>query len=116
MGGAGSWGFYALLVGVGLLGAISDAILNQWAKAGGAGWLVGSYVAWCAVATVLGVMFRAKHFAFGTAMVVFLLSNVVFALVIDRVAFEGRITKMQWAGIGMAVASLVVLELGKAPE
>jgi multidrug transporter EmrE-like cation transporter len=49
-------------------------------------------------------------------MVVFLLSNVVFALVIDRVAFEGRITKMQWAGIGMAVASLVVLELGKAPE
>lgn len=112
----GGVGFYALLVGAGLLGAISDAILNQWAKVGGVGWLVASYAAWCLVATVLGFMFRAKHFGFGAAMVIFLLANVVFAVAVDYVAFKGKITKTQWAGIGLAVAALVVLELGKAED
>lgn len=112
----GNLGFYGLLVGVGLLGAISDAVLNRWAKVGGIGWLVASYAAWCVVATVLGVMYRAKHFSFGAATAIFLLANVVFAVGMDYLLFEGKITKTQWAGIGLAALALVVLELGKANE
>lgn len=111
-----SLGFYGLLLGVGLLGALSDAVLNQWAKVGGIGWLVASYAAWCVVATVLGFMFRAKHFSFGTATVIFLLANVVFAVLVDYVVFKGKITKWQWVGIALAAIALVVLELGKAHE
>jgi len=95
---------------------VSDAVLNQWAKVGGIGWLLGSYASWIAVATVLGLMFRAQHFSFGAAVVIFLVANVVFAVFVDRFVFKGTITRWQWLGIGLAVVALVVLELGKQRE
>jgi hypothetical protein len=104
---------YAVLIAVGTLGAISDAILNEWAKRGRLSWLIAAYAAWILVATLLGVVLRRGYFTFGTAVVLFLVSNSIAALVIDHQLLGGRLTGWGWIGIGFAVAALVCIELGR---
>ena len=106
-------GTYALLVFLGLLGAISDATLNQWAKTSRSGWLLLSYALWIAVATLLGLMLKAGHFGFGSAVVVFLLANCVAAVVLDHLWFGRKSTPLQWAGIAVAVVAMCLIEFGR---
>jgi predicted NAD/FAD-dependent oxidoreductase len=101
---------YAVLVVVGTLGAISDAILNQWAKTGGTSWLVVAYASWIVVATLLGYILRLNYFTFGAAVVLFLMVNSVAALILDRALFAGRLTARGWLGIGLAVAAIICIE------
>lgn len=101
---------YAVLIVVGSLGAISDAILNQWAKTGGTPWLVAAYASWIIVATLLGYILRLNYFTFGAAVVLFLMVNSVAALILDRALFAGRLTARGWLGIGLAVAAIICIE------
>ena len=101
---------YAVLAVVGTLGAISDAILNQWARTGRTSWLLAAYAAWILVATLLGLVLRLNYFTFGVAVVFFLMVNSVAALLLDRVLFAGRLTARGWLGIGLAVAAIVCIE------
>ena len=101
---------YAVLVAVGIMGAISDAILNQWARTGRTSWLLAAYATWILVATLLGYILRLNYFTFGTAVVLFLMVNSVAALVLDHTLFAGRLTLRGWLGIGLAVAAIVVIE------
>ena len=101
---------YAVLFAVGTLGAISDAILNQWAKTGRLAWLLAAYAAWIAVATMLGFILRLNYFTFGAAVVLFLMVNSVAALMLDRTLFGGRLTPRGWLGIGLAVAAIICIE------
>ena len=101
---------YAVLIVVGTLGAISDAILNQWAKTGGTSWLVVAYASWIVVATLLGYILRLNYFTFGAAVVLFLMVNSVAALILDRALFAGRLTARGWLGIGLAVAAIICIE------
>ena len=105
---------YALVVTVGILGAASDAILNQWAKTGRMSYLIGAYAAWLAVATLLGIILKAGYFSFGAAVVIFLLVNSIGALILDYVFFAGRMSTWSWVGIGFAIAGLVCIELGRS--
>jgi len=93
---AGWAGTYLALILLGLLGAISDATLNQWAKASRTGWLLLSFSLWIAVATLLGLMLEGGNFGFGPAVVVFLLANCVAAAVLDHVWFGRRSTPLEW--------------------
>lgn len=104
---------YAVLIAVGIMGAISDAILNQWARTGRTSWLLASYAAWIIVATLLGYILRLNYFTFGTAVVLFLMVNSVAALVLDHTLFAGRLTLRGWLGIGLAVAAIVCIEWGR---
>lgn len=104
---------YGVLVAVGVLGAISDAVLNQWAKTGRLSWLLAAYASWLVVATLLGIILRWGYFSFGTAVVLFLLVNSVGALALDYLLFSGRPTAWGWVGMGLAVAALVCIELGR---
>ena len=101
---------YAVLIVVGTLGAISDAILNQWARTGRTSWLLGAYASWIVVATVLGYILRLNYFTFGAAVVLFLMVNSVAALILDRALFAGRLTARGWLGIGLAVAAIICIE------
>jgi drug/metabolite transporter (DMT)-like permease len=101
---------YTVLIAVGILGAISDAVLNQWARTGRTSWLLASYAAWILVATLLGYILRLNYFTFGAAVVLFLMVNSVAALVLDHTWFGGRLTGRGWLGIGLAVAAMVVIE------
>ncbi|HEX5865005.1 MAG TPA: hypothetical protein VF014_12250 [Casimicrobiaceae bacterium] len=101
---------YAVLVVVGTLGAISDAILNQWARTGRTSWLVLAYASWIVVATLLGYILRLHYFTFGAAVVLFLMVNSVAALILDHALFAGRLTARGWLGIGLAVAAIICIE------
>ena len=101
---------YALLVAVGVMGALSDAILNQWARTGRLPWLLASYAAWILVATALGLILRWGYFTFGAAVVLFLMVNSVAALLLDRIMFSGRLTGRGWLGIVLAIAAIICIE------
>lgn len=112
--GTSSLAVYSLLVAVGVMGAFSDAILNQWARTGRLSWLLASYASWILVATALGFILRWGYFTFGAAVVLFLMVNSVAALLLDRVMFAGRLTPRGWLGIALAVAAIVCIESGRA--
>ena len=107
---------YAVLVAVGILGAISDAILNQWARTGRTPWLILAYVSWIIVATLLGYILRLNYFTFGAAVVLFLMVNSVAALVLDHALFAGRLTLRGWLGIGLAVAAIICIESSRSHD
>jgi drug/metabolite transporter (DMT)-like permease len=107
---------YAVLVAVGVLGAISDAILNQWARTGRPSWLLLAYVSWIMVATLLGYILRLNYFTFGAAVVLFLMVNSVAALILDHWLFAGRLTFRGWLGIGLAVAAIICIESSRSHD
>ena len=107
---------YALLVAAGVLGAASDAVLNQWARTGRAAWLAGAYAAWLLVATVLGLLLRSGHFGFGAAVVLFLLVNAAAALALDGILFSGRMSVRGWVGIALGAAAIACIETARAPH
>ena len=104
---------YLVLIAAGLLGAASDALLNQWARTGRWPWLLTAYGAWLVVATLLGLILRWGYFGFGAAVVLFLLVNSLAALVLDRALFAGKLTPWGWVGVVLAVAAIVCIELGR---
>jgi hypothetical protein len=101
---------YTVLCAVGIMGAISDAILNQWARTGRTSWLLAAYASWILVATMLGYILRLNYFTFGAAVVLFLMVNSVAALVLDHTLFAGRLTVRGWLGIALAVAAIACIE------
>jgi hypothetical protein len=105
---------YASIVGLGVLGAISDATLNEWAQSHRGAWLVLSYALWIAVATLFGFLLRSEHLSFGVLVVLFLLANSAIAVVLDRVVFGGSIRPGQWAGLAFALLAVVCIEYGRA--
>jgi multidrug transporter EmrE-like cation transporter len=105
---------YAVLVLAGGLGAISDAILNQWAKTSQTMWLLAAYCSWIVVATLLGLILKWQYFTFGGAVVLFLLVNSAGAVLLDYQMFGEKMTTWQWAGIALAIAAMCCIEIGRA--
>src|SRR5687767_15937956 len=94
---------YVVLIAVGILGAVSDAILNHWAKVNKVGWLFAAYVSWIIVATLLGLILKWQYFTFSGAVVLFLLVNSAAAIFLDHKLFSGRLTAWEWIGICLAL-------------
>jgi len=104
---------YAVLVLAGLLGAASDAVLNQWARTGRGLWLLSGYALWLVVATLLAFILRSGYFGFGAAVVLFLMVNSLAALAVDRFLFHARLSAWGWAGIALAIAAMICIEIGR---
>jgi hypothetical protein len=102
-----------MVIVVGFLGAVSDAVLNQWARTNKLPWLLAAYGAWLAVATLLGLILRWQYFTFSSAVILFLLVNTAGAIVLDRQLFSGRISPWEWIGIALAVAAMCCIEIGR---
>lgn len=102
---------YFLVIAAGLIGAIGDALLNQWAKNGGRYWLLSAYIVWIITATIVGFLLKKEFF--GIAIVMFLLSNIAFVLIISRFHFSEHLSPMQWLGIAIAIIAVVLMEQGK---
>jgi hypothetical protein len=104
---------YGTLAGAGILGAISDAVLNQWALSHRVAWLMGAYFLWCVVATLFGFILQREYFSFSAAVILFLVVNSAVAVVLDYVVFSVRLTAWHWAGIALAVLALCCIEIGR---
>lgn len=104
---------YVIVVLAGLLGAVSDVVLNQWARTGKTGWLIAAYACWLIVATVVGLILRADYFGFGAAIVLFLLVNSMGALILDRALYGSRLSGLSSLGIVLAIIAMICIEMGR---
>ena len=104
---------YVIIVLAGLLGAISDVVLNEWARTSKTGWLLAAYACWIIVATVVGFALRSGYFGFGAAIVLFLLVNSAGALMLDRLLYGTRLSLLSWMGIALAFIAIVCIEMGR---
>jgi hypothetical protein len=75
---------------------------------------LSAFASWLVVATLLGLILRLGYFSFGAAVVLFLLVNSVGALALDYVLFRARLTAWGWTGVGLAVAAIACIEIGRA--
>lgn len=102
---------YLLALIAGLVGAVGDAFLNQWAKNSGWHWLFAGYLGWFVTATIVAIMLKKELFSSGVML--FLLANIVFALILGRTFFLERLSFWQWVGIALGIVSMVLMECGK---
>lgn len=113
MDGPNRFAVHGALIGVGMLGAVSDALLNQSARTNRFARLLSAYARWLAVATPPGLLPRWNYFGFGAAVVLFPPVNSIGALVLDFALFSGRFTVWTSIGILFAIAAIVCIEMGR---
>lgn len=103
--------FYTLSLLAGLIGGIGDALLNKWVKTGGnICWLGGGYACWLVALTLF--VFMLKRGLLAHCVVLFLLANCIFVIAASRLVFQEDISMQKWVGIGLAIAAIVIMEMG----
>lgn len=104
------WG---LLVAIGVLGGLGDIVVYQWARGDRVAWLVASCGLHVASVVLFGLLLRWDTRAFCAA---FMLSSVVHVVLVvagDVLVYGRRLSPREWAGMGLAAAAIVLLELGR---
>lgn len=113
---------YFLAAFAGFLAALGDVLLNVWSKAlPGAVifmgmeksiFMFGGLVFWNSSLIIFVMMLQRGFLA--QSVILFIVSNCVFALVMSQFWFDEKLTMLQWFAIVMAVGSVVVMEMGGA--
>lgn len=106
---------YGLLIIVGIVGAIGDIAINQWAKSHRFEWWLASCAIWIGVATLFGVLLRWQYFTFGVAVVLALLVHSALALIWDAAWERTKLSPLQWLGVFCALLAFCLIEIGKGP-
>ena len=102
---------YFLGAAAGLTGAVADGFLNKWAKEGGEIWLVIGFLLSLIMVGIFAYLLKSK--LLGPAILIFSMSNLLFALSISRFFFMEKLTAFQWAAAGLAALALILVEQGK---
>jgi multidrug transporter EmrE-like cation transporter len=98
-----------LVVLAGLVGTAADWLLKAWSVDGGSSRLVGAIGVYV-VATLL-FAFSLRH---GTILgngTIFAVINGLGIVAISRFAYAEELTALQYGGIGLAVAGLVLMKI-----
>lgn len=106
---------YGLLIIVGLVGALGDIAINQWAKSHSFEWWAASCGIWIGAATLFGLLLRWQYFEFGIAVVLALLVHSGVVLVWDAVWERANLSPLQWVGVLCALMAFCFIEIGKQP-
>ena len=101
---------YFVLGVVGLFCALGDATIYHWVKVNRWQFWVISCVLWVIAATLLGVVFRADHFAFGVASILSLVAHCAVVLSVDRFYYGTKLSNLQWAGVVCFLVGILCIE------
>lgn len=104
---------YGLLTLVGIIGAMGDVAVNQWAKSHRWEWWFISCVVWIGAATLFGYLLRWHYFAFGVAVILALLVHSVCVLLFDFIWEKVSLSYLQWIGVICAVLAFCFIEIGR---
>lgn len=104
---------YGLLVAVGVLGALGDIAVNQWAKTHRFEWWLASCTIWIGAATLFGTLLRWQYFTFGIAVVLALLVHSGIVLIWDAAWERAKLSSLQWVGVILAISAFCFIELGR---
>lgn len=102
---------YLLILSAGLVGAIGDSFLNQYADRGGIGWLLGGYAIWILTASLFTFLLKGEVFAKG--VILFLLANIIFAIIIGRFYLGEHFSGKQWLGIALGIIAVGLMRATK---
>ncbi len=108
------WLTYGLLLVIGISGGLGDIWIYKWAKSGEFGWFLIASVVWLLSLILFAFLLKWDNRSFSAAFILSSISHVVLVLVCDLMYFGGRLSRLEWAGIGMAVVAICLLELGRA--
>ena len=113
---------YILAIFAGFLAAVGDSFLNVWAKTmpetivflgmSKSVFLGGGLLFWNSSLVIFILMLQKGFLA--QSVVLFIVSNCVFALVMSQLWFGEKLTLLQWVAIFMAIGAVVVMEVGGA--
>jgi len=107
------WLVYVLLVAIGVTGGLGDIWIFKWAKSNNTLWLVLACLIWLASLILFGLLLKWDSRTFSAAVVLSTVFHVVLVVVCDMVYFGGRLTQMEWVGVGFAAVAVILLELGR---
>lgn len=110
---ANRWVVYGLLLAAGVTGGLGDLWIYHWATSGKAWWLMTSCVVWLASLLCFGLILRWDTRAFGAAFMLTSVFHIVLVVACDRLYYGGRVSTLEWVGMGFALVAVVLLELGK---
>jgi drug/metabolite transporter (DMT)-like permease len=109
---ANPWLVYGLLVAIGGTGGLGDIWIFNWAKSGNLWWLVLASLVWLSSLILFGLLLKWDSRTFSAAFMLATVFHALLVVVCDLIYFGGRLTRMEWAGIGFAVIAVILLELG----
>jgi multidrug transporter EmrE-like cation transporter len=107
-------GVYVLLALAGALGAVGDALLNQWVRTSRISWLIPALSLWIIACFLFVLLLKLEYFGFSGAVLLALLIHSILAVFLDRLWFNGRVTPAQWMGFLFAFAAIVLIEIGRS--
>ncbi len=113
---------YLLAGFAGFLAAVGDSFLNVWAKTlpetvifmgmQKSVFMMGGLVFWNSSLVIFILMLQRGFLA--QSVVLFIVSNCVFALLMSQIWFGEKLTMVQWFAIVLAVGAVVLMEMGGA--
>ena len=104
---------FGLFLAIGLTGALGDLWIYKWAVSQKPLWLVAASVVWLASLILFGIMIRLDSRSFSAAFMLVSLFHAVVVVLCDLALFGGRLNRVEWLGMLLALASVLVLEFGK---
>jgi len=102
------WIFLVVILIGTLLEVAGDVLFKTWAN-GSKRWALWAGFALYAAGS-LGWAWSLKYESLSNAIVVFMVVNMLIAIAAGHLLFKEQLSPVNWAGIGLAIVSLVLCE------
>ena len=107
------WLTYGLLFAIGISGGLGDIWIYKWSRSGGMGWFLIACGVWLVSLILFAFLLKWDDRSFSASFILSSISHVVLVMICDLAYFGGRLSRLEWAGIGLAVVSIGLIELGR---
>lgn len=108
------WAFYLLLLFAGLTGGCGDIWLAKWAKEDRPVWLATGLMSWLVCLILFAMLIRHSGRSVGVTFTLSAVVHIAIVLGWDLSTGEAQTSKLEWAGIAIAMAGVVLVEYGQS--
>lgn len=104
---------YSVILIIGMVGGLGDLLIYQWAKQGGAKWIVSGLAFWFVGLTLFGVVLRCGN-SLGFTFVLSAVVHIILVLGWDLLVEKTQISRLEMLGLLVAVLGILLMEVGHA--
>lgn len=106
--------FYLLLLFAGLTGGCGDIWLAKWAKEDRPVWLATGLTSWLVCLILFAMLIRHSGRSVGVTFTLSAVVHIVVVLGWDLAQGETQTSTLEWTGIALAMAGVVLIEFGQS--